>query len=435
MPRTRSFGIAAVVLCAALVLAACGSSGSPTIASHGSGKGKTLTVWAMQDDYSTKVLDAINSRFTKETGARVNIQIQEWTGIETKVPTALATSTPPDIIDIGSTQVSSYAASGGLANLTQDRKSLEQGRTWLPGLLDPALVKGQLYAVPGFAGDRAVIYNKKTWAAAGITAPPTTYSELTSDLDKIKAANPQSGFSAFYLPAEEWLVSQDWVFDAGGKIATRSKNGTWKGAFGSAADQKGLQEFKQFQNAYSSKASQLVDANTPDQNAVFADGQAAAIMATPGSLTTIEKDNPSMTSADLGVFTMPGLHHPKQTIFLGGSDWAVAAKSQNKSLAAAWIKIAASPQIEDQYVFGVDGWITNSYQGVSSAQKHVSTQLQPFFVAAKNSEATPPASKWNTLQNDNSIAQFYGAIASGSQTPAAAAKSFDGHIDSVLNGE
>ena len=44
-----------------------------------------------------------------------------------------------------------------------------------------------------------------------MTEAPTSYSELTADLDKVKAANPRSDFSAFYMPGQYWYGGLQWV--------------------------------------------------------------------------------------------------------------------------------------------------------------------------------------------------------------------------------
>src|SRR5450756_1605342 len=210
MRTTRFTVIGAVSTAAVLALSACGGNATNSTGAKGTigtpaGAGKTITVWAMAGDLSPNTLNAINTKFTKETGAKVNLQVQaSWEGITTKVTTALATSKPPDIFDLGNTQIPSYAANGGLLDLTPYKKELQQGNTWLTGLELPATVDGKLYGVPTVAGDREVIYNKKIWAAAGVTEVPTTYQVLIADLDKIKAANTASDFSAFYYPGQYW---------------------------------------------------------------------------------------------------------------------------------------------------------------------------------------------------------------------------------------
>src|SRR5690606_11331177 len=95
--------------------------------------GEELTVWIMQDDYNNESLAAINDEFTERTGAEVDVQIQQWDGITTKLSTALGTSTPPDVIDIGNTQVAGYAANGALLDITDYRDHLAQGQTCSAG--------------------------------------------------------------------------------------------------------------------------------------------------------------------------------------------------------------------------------------------------------------------------------------------------------------
>ncbi|MCU1526385.1 MAG: transporter substrate-binding protein, partial [Frondihabitans sp.] len=239
--------VAGLGLAAVLALSACSSGGTVAAGGGGTktvpdtkGKGKTLTVWVMTGDYTPKTIAAIDAEFTAKTGAKVNVQTQQWTNITTKISTALATSTPPDVLDLGNTQVASYAGNGALLDLTSYKKDLEQGQTWLGGLEEPATVDNHLYALPGFAGARGVIYNKPMWAKAGITTAPTTYAELTADLDKVAAQNKSTAdFSPFYLPGQYWYAGMQFVWDAGGQIATQSGK-TWKAGFGSAKAQQGL---------------------------------------------------------------------------------------------------------------------------------------------------------------------------------------------------
>ncbi|MBT0769071.1 extracellular solute-binding protein [Kineosporia sp. J2-2] len=440
----RRFGTTALLgLSLTLALSACASSGSSSddAGSDGGGSvktvpaakgdGKTLTIWTMNGDYTDETIAAINAEFTKQTGADVDVQIQEWDGITTKISTALSTANTPDVLDLGNTQVASFAANGGLVDLTAYKADLAQGRTWLAGLEDPATVDGKLYAAPGFAGARAVIYNKEIWKDAGVTEVPTTYEELTADLDKIKAANTASDFSAFYMPGQQWAAGMQWVWDAGAEIATDA-NGTWTGGLESAEAQKALNDWKTFQNTYSTKASQAVDTDNPDFNQVFADEKTSAFLSTTGSIAKTLETNPDLDADNIGTFPMPGLSGKTQPAMLGGSDWGIAAKSDAVDLALVWTKIATSPQMQDDYVVGKDGWIPNSTEGIEAAQSVINDQQKGFFNAALNSKATPAAAQWATVEGDKSINQFFSSIATGSKTPEAAAKDFDAHLTDTL---
>jgi N,N'-diacetylchitobiose transport system substrate-binding protein len=431
--KSRILAIGAIGLAAALALSACssGATGGSSSSSIGTpkGKGKTLTVWSMTGDLSAATLGAINKQFTKETGAKVNVQTQQWTGIGTKITTALSTSTPPDVVDLGNTDVASFASSGGLLDLTANKTELEAGQTWLSGLEAPAEVGGKLYAVPSFAGDRVVLYNKTMWATDGITSVPKTYEELTKDLDTIKSKDTASDFSAMYFPGQYWYAGMGFVWDAGGSIASGSGT-SWKGGFGSSAAQQGLNDFKTFQNTYSSVASQTLNTDTPSQDTVLADGQTSAIVASSWEIGTVEATK-KLAASDLGTFPFPGKSGKNQPVFLGGSDWGIAAKSKNAALAKAWVKIAASPSIQNNYVFGHDGWIPNSVQASATAATKASTLNAAFFTAAKISNPTPAAAGWLTIEGDNSITEFFQNVTTGSVSSAAT--SFDSHLATALN--
>lgn len=426
----RSLALAAAMLALAVGVSACSSSAGSTKPASAAKTPGTLTVWYMDGDLSSQDQAAIGAAFTEATGAKADIQIQEWSNINTKLATALAQNDPPDVVEIGNTDVPLFAATGALADLTSDQSDLEQGQTWLQGLAGPATVSSHLYGVPLFAGNRAVIYNKKIWSAAGVTTVPTSYAELTADLDKIKAANPSPTFSAFYFPGEYWYGALQFVWDAGGQLATES-GGKWSGALGSAAAQQGLATWKQFQNTYSSAASRNVNTTSPDQAALFAQGKAATILDT--SLNTVLKDNPALKD-QLGVFPFPGqTAGTDQPVFLGGSDLAVAAKSGNVSLAEQYLKAATSVAVQKADIVGIDGWTPISTQLITQTASSLAPSAQAFAAAAARSEATPATPGWATIESDATINQFFASIATGGASPSQAAQTFDSHLDQALN--
>lgn len=434
--RQKKTMIFAAVTAITLALTGCSMGGSSSSSTAGStdGKGKTITVWAMQGDYSPKTLAAINAAFTKKTQAKVKVETQQWTDITTKITTALTTSTPPDVLDIGNTQVAGFAASGGLLDITAHKSDLAQGNTWLSGLSDPATVDGKLYAVPAFGAARAVVYNKKMWSDAGITSAPKSWSEFTSDLDKVAAKNASNkNFTPFYLPGQYWYSMLQFVWDAGGDVA-QNKDGKWTGTTSSADSLKGLEQWKTFQNTYSSKASQSLDTDEPDQNQLLADGSTSAIMANSAAISSVQTLNSTVKSTDLATFAMPGQSGKNQPAMTAGSDFAIAAKSKNSALALEWIKIAASPDIQQKWVFGNDGWLPNSVEGLDKAMKSSDfPEVQSgFFEAAKDSRATPGSPNWATIEGDKSVNSFTQSIATGTATPEQAAKTFDQHMDQVF---
>ncbi|MGZ4452479.1 MAG: extracellular solute-binding protein [Nocardioides sp.] len=441
MRKTRNLVAGALGIATAIALTACGSSDSGTNASADStpdGAGKTITVWNMQGDLTDDTMKAINDEFTKETGAQVKVETQEWADIATKVTTALATDTPPDVVELGNTDVPLFAASGGLADLTDSKDALQQGGTWLDGLAGPATIDGNLYGVPAFAATRAVIYNKKMWSEAGITAAPTTYEELTKDLDKVKAKfGGQKDFAPFYLPGKYWYDGLQWVWDAGGDVAAKDGD-SWKGTMSDSKAQQGLADFKAFQNAYSTKASASINTTgtgQPDQDKdIFAAGKTSAVIGNAWEIGVIEQDNPKLKDTDLGTFPFPGKSGSTQPVMLAGSDWGIAAKSKNQDLATTWVKIAASQAIQSGPVVA-QGWIPVTTKMIDAAKGSADALHQAYFVAAGNSKSTPATAGWATIEGDKAVEQFFADIATGAKSPADAAKGFDDHLDSVLNDQ
>ncbi|MFJ4221451.1 sugar ABC transporter substrate-binding protein [Curtobacterium luteum] len=440
MTRTRFAALGALALAGALALTGC-SAGSNAASDGGTksigtpdGKGKTITVWIMNGDLSPKILDVAEKQFTEATGAKVKLQLQQWDGITTKLTTALAQQDAPDVVDLGNTQVPVYAATGGLMDLSPYKKELQGGQTWLSGLEGPATVDGKLYGAPLFAGNRAVIYNKKTWADAGVTDVPTSYDELTADLDKVKAKNPQADFSAFYMPGQYWYGGLQWVWDAGGQIATE-KGGTWTGAIDSADAVKGLTAWKDFQNSYSAKSTRDINTDKPAESDVFAQGNASAILGSAWEIGSITTAKPELED-QIGTFPMPSATEGKtQPVFLGGSDLGIPSKSQNQELALYYTKILTSKKFQQDQVFGVDGWEPNSTQLLDAVAGDVDELHKPYFEAASTSRPTPATPGWATIEGDSSFQTMFADIATGRKSPQDAAEGFSEHLTSALNAQ
>ena len=146
--KLRTAAVAGVAV--ALFAAACGSGSgdSSGSASGGSSQAKDITVWLMNGSAPDAVVKSVNAQFNQaHPGTKVNIEIQQWDGIQEKTTTALAGNNPPDVLEIGSTLVSKFADSGGLEDLSGKKADLG-GDDWLQGLTDAGTLDGKLYGDP-----------------------------------------------------------------------------------------------------------------------------------------------------------------------------------------------------------------------------------------------------------------------------------------------
>lgn len=445
-PSRRIFGATCVV---ALVTATACSSTSPGTAGSGTSESasparatadpssKTLNVWLMQGSITDAAVEQAKQQFQSQSGATIKIEVQQWDNINTKLATALATSTPPDVVEMGNTDVPLFAANGALADITAQKSILHEGSTWLAGLEGPATVDGKLYAAPYYGGAHAVVYNKSLWKAAGISTPPTTYAELTHDLDLIKQHNSSdSSFSAFYLAGADWHNGLDFVYGSGGALASQA-DGKWKGQLSTPASQAGLKMFKQFQNTYSTPASQSATTSSPDQNNVFATGKTATILAGSDSIQKIKADNTSLKATDIGSFPFPNPTKPGTSIpvFLGGTDLGIAAKSPNHDLAMQFVKMMTSSAIQLPLVAKASGNIPVTQAQIDKMLPTLAPEEKAFYEAAKVSVATPATPGWATIESDKSIDDAFSQIATGHATTVEAAKTLDSHLDAALNAQ
>jgi N,N'-diacetylchitobiose transport system substrate-binding protein len=412
-----------------MVVAACGgnSSGNNNNPANQTG---TLTVWLMNGSAPQSVVDGVNADFkAKYPNVTVNVELQQWGDIGTKLDTAYAGSTPPDVVELGNTLVAKYAAAGALEDISGKKSSYDNSSTWLQSLTDSCTVNGKLYCVPYYAGSRAIIYRTDLFAAAGITSPPTSMDDLLADGQKLMTANSSDpNFSALYFPGKYWYAALPFVWDFGGDIAKQS-GGTWTGTLSSSSSQQGLSTLANMVSKLS-RADKTGD--EAKQDAAFAQGHIAMIIANGwevGVITDPKAGNPALASK-LGAFPIPSHNAGQQApVFLGGSDFGVAAKSPHQDLANAWIQTFTDQKNMTQMAT-VGGVIPNttSLLGLGQGLNAV------FYNAAKNSKFVPNSQNWANVENANVIPDMLVKIFTGQQAIPDATAAASTKIASILNG-
>ena len=374
------------------------------------------------------VVDGVNADFkAKYPNVTVNVEIQQWSDVTTKLDTAFAGSTPPDVMELGNTLVAKYAANGALADITGKKSGFENSGTWLQSLTDSCTFEGKLYCVPYYAGSRAVIYRKDMFAAAGVNAPTSMDDLLTVGQKLMAKYGSDPNFSALYFPGKYWYAAAPFVWDFGGDIATQSGK-TWTGAINNSNSQQGLTVLKNLVSQLS-RADKTGDEAKQDQ--AFAQGHIAMIIANGwevGVITDPKSGNPALLP-NLGAFPIPS-HNAGQTapVFLGGSDLGIAAHSKHQDLAREWINLLGGTKFQSQMVT-VGGVIPNTTSLVS-----LSSGLPAIFAAAaKNSRFTPNSPNWANVESANVLQDMLVAIFTGKSSIPDATKTASDKITQMLN--
>ena len=423
----RKAWISGITVAVAIVAAACGGGSSGN--NNSSNQTGTLTVWLMNGSAPTSVIDGVNADFkVKYPNVTVNVAIQQWGDVGTKLDTAFAGSTPPDVMELGNTLVAKYATAGALADITGQKTGFDNSSTWLQSLTDSCTVSKKLYCVPYYAGSRAIIYRKDFFDAAGVQPPDSLDGLLTVGQKLMAAHSTDPNFSALYFPGKYWYAALPFVWDFGGDIAAQS-GGKWQGSLNSSSSQQGLTTLTSLVSTLS-RADKTGD--EAKQDAAFAQGHIAMIIANGwevGVITDPKAGDPSLKDK-LGAFPIPS-HKAGQTapVFLGGSDLGVAAKSPHKDLANAWIAMLTGNKHMTEMAT-VGGVIPNT-----TSMLNLGTGLNGiFYNAAKNSKFVPNSENWASVENANVLPDMLVKIFTKQQAIPDATKAASDRITSILNG-
>jgi N,N'-diacetylchitobiose transport system substrate-binding protein len=432
--RTRR--VAATVLFALIALiVAAGSGSAAQTASPARTAATTITVWLQEDarDNWAEVVAAATATFKQQhPDADVDVQYQKWNDHLTKLDAALAGGNAPDVVEMGNTETTKYMAAGAFVDLSAQRASFPNSRTWLKGLTDSCVYRGRLFCVPYYAGARAVIYRKDLYRQAGIRSVPKSLAEFEAAGRKLMAKfGKDRRFSALYFPGQYWLASMSFVYDQGGAIA-RFRNGRWVGTLDSPQAIRGLTALKRIVGTQS-RASKTGDEANPFQAVAFSKGKVGGIIANGwewGLALDPKLGNPKLAST-LGAYPMPSRTKGKyMPTFLGGSDLAVPISSRNRSLAIDWIKAFTNSGAQRRLAT-VGKVIPNTTTLASINARN--PQLAPFAEAAKSSWFVPTTPNWTNVENSRVIRNMLVQIFTGRATVKSAATRASRQITAMLN--
>lgn len=432
----RSAAVATVGL---LALTACSSGAGDDAENEASPEGGAeIRLWLNGTDTSEELRDYLVTTFAEENpGSTLVIEEQDWNGLVPRLQTALTSADQtPDVVEIGNTQTPTFAYAGAFSDVT-DLYEEVGGEKLLQGFVDAGTVDGTVYALPYYSGARAVFYRKDLFAAAGVQVP-TTLAEFNDAAVKLQQANPAGtpNFSGFWFPGQDWYNGTAWVYTHGGELAVQDGD-EWAGALSSPESQEALAEV---QTLFQSGTSAPKDADSNEPWVPFNNGEAAMFSAPTWARWSIDlpecnkgvdpEDESDEAKALLteqqkcneektGVFALPGTEAgTPATVFAGGSNLAIPAKSENQELARNLLKIIFSEEF--QVMLGSNGLIPGNSEYASSLGDDVYASAA--LDAALGAKLTPAAEKWADVEGARILEDFFQQVASGADLEAAAAE-------------
>lgn len=217
--------MAAAALLTTASLAACGDSGGSSDAAA-----KTLTYWASNQgasiEFDKQTLQPELDKFGQQTGIKVEVEVVPWSDLLNRLLAAATSGKGPDVVNIGNTWSASLQATNALIPFDDETLDAVGGKDrFVPAALAAAGAPGKPpAAVPLYSLAYALYYNKKMFADAGVTTPPTTWEELVEIGKKltkgnqwglaVEGANPSENSHHAFTFGQQW--GGEW-FDSAGK--------------------------------------------------------------------------------------------------------------------------------------------------------------------------------------------------------------------------
>jgi ABC-type glycerol-3-phosphate transport system substrate-binding protein len=355
------------------------------------------------------VVTKFHKQFPQYKNTKVTVDWIPWTSRITDWTNALSSGKGgPDVTELGNTDTPEIAAQGALADITSDVKSWPNGSDIIKGNLANDTVSGNNFAVPWFGGVRGIWYRKDQFAAAGITAPPTSWAELVSDAKLLMQKNP--GTFGLGAPSDYTNAIVSFIWGAGGQVAVQ--NGSkWVAQLNSPQSEAGIKFYADLLLTNHVSAPKYIGqtelgapgATSGGTDEDFAKGTLDMYIDGPWAQSSLEavstKDQSQWAS-----FPIPSENGPNPApAFAGGSDLGVWAKSPNKTAAWDLVTVMDSPSNATTFA-NLQGFFPEFTSSLSGGKYSGSAVMSGFAKAAAYTQISPLNSKnWATADATDAI--------------------------------
>lgn len=418
--RTRK--IAAFGAIAALALAGCAGNNNEDEAPAATGtnseqpqEGREISLWLAGEDTPDNLIEFLKTEFNEKTGSSLKVEQVGWGELIPRLQTALSSpEQTPAVVEIGNTQVATFASVGAFADLTDHIDELGGSNLGPQGFIDAGTFDGNNFALPYYWGSRYVFYNTELLEEADVEVP-TTLEEFNAAAVRLNT----SDFSGMWLGGQDWRNSISWVFANGGDIAVE-EDGKWVGKLSSPESIKGLE---QLQDLYTNGTNAGSDTTDADLWVPFNEEKSAMFMAPGWARWSIELDE-----SKVGAMALPGVSGDAAPVFAGGSNIAVSKASPDQDLALELMKIIFSDDYQKMLAENGLGPANSTFNDLMGDDSFAAASL----AAAENAKLTPAAPGWAAFEESKQFEEFFAQIAQGKDVATAAAD-IDAALEKALN--
>jgi multiple sugar transport system substrate-binding protein len=401
---THRSSLPAIVLVMALVAGACGTNGgsgapatsgsstaagsSSTGGSPAAGGGSSaaanlsgdLTVWAMGNE-GTKLTTLADAFMKVNPGVKVSVTPVDWGQAVTKLQTAIAGGTTPDVSQMGTDMMGQFGANGTFDTVPSDIDP----SAFFQSAWNTNMVGGAVVGVPWYVETRLLYYRTDIATKAGITAPPATWDDLKA---MAKAMKDQGGAKwGISLGTKNWQEYFPFLWSNGGDVVDASGN--------PALNSPQAVEALTFYDSFFTEG--LTPKSVPegfDITPAFVKGDNPMFFSGPWHLGLIKDAGGADFTSKWAIAPMP--KKVTATSFIGGSNMVVFKATKNRDAAWAFVKFLADPTTQALWYKTV-----TDLPAVQSAWQDPIVATDPnvkmFGDQLKDTKAQPVSATWSEL--------------------------------------
>jgi multiple sugar transport system substrate-binding protein len=333
----------AIAVAAAIVLAACGGGGTTTDTS-GAGLTGTGPITLVQGKDTSgnrqNQINAWNKLHPDQKVSLIELPEDADTQRQQMVQNFTSKTATFSVVDVDVVWVAEFAANQWIEALPEAQIPTA---SYLAAPIETGKYFNKLYAVPRASDGALLYYRKDLLTAAGVTAAPNTWAEMTAACKKVQAKQPSIGcFSGQFFKYEGLTCNfSEAINSAGGTIL----NDQGKPDVNTPAAKQGVDFLVNgFKDGYIPKAS--LTYKEEESRRAFQDGHLIFERNWPYTYAKFSAaDGSSKVNGKFGIAPIPGLNGPGVST-LGGHDLAISKFTKNKLTALNFIKFLTSEQQE-----------------------------------------------------------------------------------------
>jgi multiple sugar transport system substrate-binding protein len=340
------------------------------------------------DKEATTMANVVLPQFEKENpGIKVTSVVVPYSQLLQKYIAAVAAGDPPAVLRSDIIWVPELASQGALLNLTHLGWFQPIKKDALPGPLSTNYYKGSYYGMPDDTNTQVLFWNKADFAAAHL-GPPTTLTQLFSDVPKLTIKS-KGQFGLGVDGTDIWNVSP-YVWSGGGSFTNASAS-TTSGYMNGGSTESTLGELLSLYKAGDVGTDFLGGSGAISGETGFPNGQYAMYIDGPWAVATYRLAKFS----DYGVALFPKGSAGSVSV-VGGEDLVVASNVQHQGDAVKLAQFLAGPFAQLQMANQGD---LATYKSDAAAEIKQQPYLSTFVQQLATAEARPVSPAYTRIDN------------------------------------